>query len=113
MEKDDVKSWLRAIKKDRFWLADQLGVSKLGIDGWLSRTRPIPKSALRLLPRLMERYPVAVTKEQANSETAMRSISSPCTQEQKEKIQAASSKIGESEEAFVLTAALSRAEMIC
>ena len=57
MEKSDVKAWLKAIGKNRDWLAEQCGVTRGGINIWLSSSRPIPKQSGRLIERLMEQYP--------------------------------------------------------
>lgn len=43
MQKTDVKVWLKAIGKNRQWLAEQCGVTKRGVDAWLSSSRPIPR----------------------------------------------------------------------
>lgn len=56
MDKDGIRLWLKAIGQDRHWLAAKLGVTKRGVDSWLSSSRPIPKSAERIIPQLMELY---------------------------------------------------------
>lgn len=59
-----MKVWLRSIGADRFWLASQLGVSKRGVDAWLSSSRPIPQRAARLINQLMEQVePMSGGKE--------------------------------------------------
>lgn len=57
MEKSDVKAWLKAIGKNRDWLAQQCGVKKRTADNWLSSSQPISTQATRLIERLMEQYP--------------------------------------------------------
>lgn len=57
MTKDDIKHWLKAIGKNRQWIADQCGVTLGGINTWLSTSRPIPRQTGRLIARLMVRYP--------------------------------------------------------
>lgn len=57
MQKSDIKKWLKEIGKNRDWLAEQCGVTRGGINIWLSSSRPIPKQSGRLIERLMEQYP--------------------------------------------------------
>lgn len=59
MQKSDIKKWLKEIGKNRDWLAEQCGVTRGGINIWLSSSRPIPKQSGRLIERLMEQYPAA------------------------------------------------------
>lgn len=51
--KEDVKKWLKAIGKDRFWLAEQCGATKRTVDDWLSTGREIPAKAILAIQRLM------------------------------------------------------------
>lgn len=57
MTKTSIKQWLKAIGKNRDWLAEKCGVTRGGINTWLSTSRPIPKQSGRLIERLMEQYP--------------------------------------------------------
>ncbi len=57
MEKSDVKAWLKAIKRNRDWLAEECGVKKRTADNWLSSSQPISTQATRLIERLMAQYP--------------------------------------------------------
>lgn len=59
MEKSDVKAWLKAIKRNRDWLAEECGVKKRTADNWLSSSQPISTQATRLIERLMVQYPAA------------------------------------------------------
>lgn len=59
MEKSDVKAWLKAIKRNRDWLAEECGVKKRTADNWLSSSQPISTQATRLIERLMAQYPAA------------------------------------------------------
>lgn len=61
MEKQDVKAWLKAIKKNREWLADQCGLALTTMNGILYGKRPIPKQSGRLIERLMEQYPAGTS----------------------------------------------------
>lgn len=51
--KEDVKKWLKAIGKDRFWLAEQCGTTKRTVDDWLSTGRAIPAKAVLVIQQLM------------------------------------------------------------
>jgi hypothetical protein len=53
MTESQIKDWLEASDRDRHWLAEQCGVSKPTVDGWLSAGRTIPAPALKLIHRLM------------------------------------------------------------
>lgn len=50
-----IKRWLKQIGQDRTWLANQCGVSKSTVDGWLGEgtQRPIPGPSRRLIETLM------------------------------------------------------------
>lgn len=56
MEKSDVKAWLKAIGKNRDWLAEECGVKKRTADNWLSSSQSISTQATRLIERLMAQY---------------------------------------------------------
>lgn len=52
--KNDIKKWLKTIKKDREWLAKQCGLnSKQSVDNWFAAAGKIPKAKLLLIQRLM------------------------------------------------------------
>ena len=52
--KNDIKKWLKTIRKDREWLAKQCGLnSKQSVDNWFATTGKIPKAKLLLIQRLM------------------------------------------------------------
>lgn len=51
--KEDIKKWLKAIGRDRKWLADQCGVSKRQVDNWFSSSINISARALLIIQRLM------------------------------------------------------------
>lgn len=52
--KNDIKKWLKTIKKDREWLAKQCGLnSKQSVDNWFAAAGKIPKAKLLLIRRLM------------------------------------------------------------
>ena len=53
MTKNDIKSWLRAHKKTRAWLASQLGVSLGSINNYLSTKQPIPERSMRLIVSIL------------------------------------------------------------
>jgi hypothetical protein len=56
MESNSVKVWLKAIRQDRKWLAEQTGSKIRTVNNWLSSSRGIPMQAERLILRLMEQY---------------------------------------------------------
>ena len=47
-----IKQWLKTISRTRHWLAEQCGVSKLTVDGWMNG-RTIPKPAATIINNLM------------------------------------------------------------
>lgn len=52
--KNDIKKWLKTIRKDREWLAKQCGLnSKQSVDNWFATTGKIPKAKLLLIQKLM------------------------------------------------------------
>lgn len=57
MNKQEIKSWLKSIGKDRFWLAEQLLCKKRTVDAWLSSSANIPIKVSRVVSRLMAQYP--------------------------------------------------------
>lgn len=50
--REEVKQWLKKIEKDRFWLAEQCGVTKVSVDGWFSRNN-FPSKVLLIIQQLM------------------------------------------------------------
>lgn len=53
LTKDDVKTWLKLIGRDRGWLAEQCGVKKTAVDEWFKKRREIPPAKLALIRKLM------------------------------------------------------------
>ena len=51
--KEDIKMWLRRHKRDRYWLAEAVGVKKRTVDNWLSSPKEIPVACQRLISNLM------------------------------------------------------------
>lgn len=74
MQKTDVKAWLKAIGKNRQWLAEQCGVTKRGVDAWLSSSRPIPRPAERIIERLISQYPATTSTQETPSNGADNAI---------------------------------------
>lgn len=54
--KGDVKNWLKAIGKDRDWLARECGTEKGTINNWLSPSGPFPANAILKIHSLMSQY---------------------------------------------------------
>lgn len=54
--KEDVKNWLKAIGKDRCWLAGQCGTEKGTVNNWLSPSGPFPANAILKIHSLMSQY---------------------------------------------------------
>lgn len=50
---EDIKKWLKAIGKNRQWLAEQTLSSKGTVNNWLSSGKPIPSAKMDLIERLM------------------------------------------------------------
>lgn len=65
MNPPQVKDWLKAIKKDRQWLARQTGSQIKTVNNWLSSNRGIPAQATRLITRLMEQFPTDISTPDA------------------------------------------------
>jgi hypothetical protein len=68
-----IKAWLKGIRKDRAWLADQCGVSAPTVDGWLSAGRNIPEPSAKIIRQLMIKGPSLnpkLTLEQYNQASA-------------------------------------------
>lgn len=51
--KEDVKKWLKAIGKDRFWLSEHLNTPKRTIDNWLAPGGTFPAYAVLIIQKLM------------------------------------------------------------
>lgn len=49
-----IKEWLKAIDKDRFWLAEKTHSSKKTVDGWLSAGKSIPLAKQDIIENLMK-----------------------------------------------------------
>lgn len=54
--KGDVKRWLKAIGKNRDWLALECGTEKGTVNNWLSPSGPFPASAMLKIQSLMSQY---------------------------------------------------------
>ena len=50
---EDIKTWLKEIRKDRAWLAEKTLVSKRTVDNWLSAGKPIVPQKIELIEKLM------------------------------------------------------------
>lgn len=51
--KQEIKAWLKAIGKNRDWLADQCNVKKVTIDKWFTEQGKIPVEKLLKIQQLM------------------------------------------------------------
>lgn len=51
--KEEIKEWLKVIGKDRFWLAQECGVTKQSVDGWFTTRGHVPARALLTIQRLI------------------------------------------------------------
>ena len=54
--KGDVKNWLKAIGKDRDWLARECGTEKGTVNNWLSPSGPFPSRAMLKIHSLMSKH---------------------------------------------------------
>jgi hypothetical protein len=52
---ETIKSWLKANQKDRQWLANQCGVHKQTVDGWLSANRPISAPSANIIKGIISK----------------------------------------------------------
>ncbi len=52
--KEEIKAWLKKTNRDRYWLAEQLGISKKAVDNWLSSPKEIPLGKQKLIERMMQ-----------------------------------------------------------
>lgn len=55
--KEEIKEWLKEIGKDRFWLAQECGVTKPSVDGWFTTRGNVPAKALLVIQQLMDAAP--------------------------------------------------------
>lgn len=62
--KGDVKNWLKAIGKDRDWLARECGTEKGTVNNWLSPSGPFPASAMLKIHSLMSQYKTAQSENE-------------------------------------------------
>lgn len=53
--KKTVKDWLKSIKQDREWLAEQCGVKKTAVDEWFKKRREIPTPSTIIIKQLMDK----------------------------------------------------------
>ena len=63
--KGDVKNWLKAIGKDRDWLARECGTEKGTVNNWLSPSGPFPSNAILKIHSLMSQYGPAQPENEA------------------------------------------------
>ena len=61
MERDEIKIWLKSIKKNHAWLAEQCCASIHSINGWLSSGKKITLARQAQIARLMEQYPAGTS----------------------------------------------------
>jgi len=65
IDKDTIKSRLKAIGQDRAWLADRIGVSAKTVHNWLSSAKIIPEIKQALIERaLSEEETIQVQRRQ-------------------------------------------------
>ena len=57
-EKENIKAWLKQMKKDRFWLAEQCWVHKRTVDSWFFKKSEIPAKALLTIYNLMAKQKI-------------------------------------------------------
>lgn len=69
--KGDVKNWLKAIGKDRDWLARECGTEKGTVNNWLSPSGPFPSNAILKIHSLMSQYGPAQPENEAIQTTAL------------------------------------------
>ena len=62
--KGDVKHWLKAIGKNRDWLAMECGTEKGTVNNWLSPSGPFPASAMLKIQSLMSQYKTVRPEDQ-------------------------------------------------
>lgn len=80
----NIIAWLKGIKKDRAWLAEQCGVSATTVNGWLSAGRNIPAPSAKIIRQLMIKggsLNPKLTLEQFNSATAKAAASGQTLEE--------------------------------
>ena len=73
--KGDVKHWLKAIGKNRDWLAMECGTEKGTVNNWLSPSGPFPASAMLKIQSLMSQY--TDLADEAAEERQLRPTHSP------------------------------------
>lgn len=61
MERDEIKIWLKSIKKNHAWLAEKCCASIHSANGWLSSGKKITPARQAQIARLMEQYPAGTS----------------------------------------------------
>lgn len=61
MERDEIKIWLKSIKKNHAWLAEKCCASIHSVNGWLSSGKKITPARQAQIARLMEQYPAGTS----------------------------------------------------
>lgn len=92
-EKENVKAWLKQIKKDRFWLAEQCGVHKRTVDSWFFKKSEIPAKALLTIYDLMTKQGYSSTETDRDVDD-LEVISVELEDEQYQILQAAADSLG-------------------
>lgn len=112
IDKDAIKKWLKAQKKDRNWLAAKCLVTKSAIDKWFNKEGIIPSAKLALIKKLMgeneETYPI-----RKNSYPILNGVASVpvlLNSEQLEVITWAANELGIEVEEFIQRAAINDAD---
>lgn len=60
--KESTKNWLKAINKNREWLATECETEKGTINNWLSPAGPFPASAILKIHELMVKFPSSISQ---------------------------------------------------
>lgn len=51
--KEEIKNWLKKIRKDRFWLAEKCNTGKRAVDKWFEKNGAVPAKAILVIRSLM------------------------------------------------------------
>lgn len=73
-EKEEVKSWLKKIGKDRDWLAEKCFVKKKSVDDWFRNGKKLPKAKLALIRGIMTEIELKEREKETLIENAKNSI---------------------------------------
>lgn len=64
---EDIKDWLKKIRKNREWLGEKTFVKKRQVDNWLSSGRKIPDAKMLIIEQLMNEQSSDIAKAEPST----------------------------------------------